>query len=582
MEKSAKEIDGPDVLDLSYLSAIQARLLNETAEIVREPFISLIDSLSVDNADNMDWWVSNLSSRNVLLSSFYVDCCYLALIQELLRRGYALRTIKVNSVAMAETVNLLLRTQSGKIRVENVKCPAFQRLKSVVRFLAHFILSAYRFFLRMFAMNVLKCSRRCFPDKPLTLLDVFVFENSFKDGTFADRYYTGFQNFLSEDEKRLIFYVPTLHKVKNIIATYRSILKSGENFLLKEVFLTCADYLYALGYPFRVGKIALTPKTILNMDVTPLMKAALYQDRASYGSMDALLNYRFAERLAEAGIRLRLVVDWFENQVVDRGFNAGFRRFYNGISHVGYQGFVAPDRYLSLFPSNAEYAGEVIPQHVIVVGKALVDRLRQACPNLDVGVGPAFRFGGVWAERKDVPDPSLFTILIALPIMMREGNDILKLAASCLENKMLQTCHFLIKQHPTNKREQILKYFGSGWPNRFQFSDEDVDTSMNKASLLISSASSVCMEALARGIPVIIVGSSSGLTYTPVPHHITDDIWSLCYTSDELMKAILYYKSRDEKTVKRHEALGKDIRGDYFEPVTRESVRRFLQLDPRG
>ena len=82
---------------------------------------------------------------------------------------------------------------------------------------------------------------------------------------------------------------------------------------------------------------------------------------------------------------------------------------------------------------------------------------------------------------------------------------------------------------------------------------------------------------LAKGIPVIVVGSQTGLTHNPIPEAITEDIWKLCYSPEELSKAIEFYAYRDEEKVKSHEVIGKIIRENYFKPITRDSVYNFLQ-----
>ena len=62
------------------------------------------------------------------------------------------------------------------------------------------------------------------------------------------------------------------------------------------------------------------------------------------------------------------------------------------------------------------------------------------------------------------------------------------------------------------------------------------------------------------------------------PEKITEDIWRLCYTPKEISEAIQFYANLDENETKRHEYIGNKICADYFEPVTRESVRLFLNL----
>ena len=96
---------------------------------------------------------------------------------------------------------------------------------------------------------------------------------------------------------------------------------------------------------------------------------------------------------------------------------------------------------------------------------------------------------------------------------------------------------------------------------------------------MISNGSSTCLETAAKGIPVIINRSQSGLTQNPIPQSINEVIWRLCYTAEELLEAITYYANRDDETIRRHEEIGRRIRAEYFEPVTPEGVRRFLRLD---
>ncbi len=86
------------------------------------------------------------------------------------------------------------------------------------------------------------------------------------------------------------------------------------------------------------------------------------------------------------------------------------------------------------------------------------------------------------------------------------------------------------------------------------------------------------METLAKGIPVIIVGNSHGLTQNPIPETITDEIWRLCYSPQEVANAIQFYQTSSPEKIKEHEKIGKRIREEYFEPVTKEGGREFLGI----
>ena len=289
-----------------------------------------------------------------------------------------------------------------------------------------------------------------------------------------------------------------------------------------------------------------------------------------------IVRYR-TKRLKETGVKLRLVIDWFENQDIDRGWNAGFRRFFPKAETIGYQGFILSAHYLCIYPTEVEKDSHIIPNKVAVVGSGLAQSARRFCSALDVCSAPAFRFQHVWRKRIYSPATNKYTILVALHIMISPAVYILKLLAS-MANKMADNTRFWIKPHPTVSRSQIQGTFGSGWPEQFEFVGGDFNDCVEKSNLLISSASSACMETLAKGIPVIIIGNSYGLTQNPIPETITDDIWRLCYSPQEITDAIQFYQTRTPEKIKEHEETGTRIREEYFEPVTKEGTREFLGI----
>jgi hypothetical protein len=212
----------------------------------------------------------------------------------------------------------------------------------------------------------------------------------------------------------------------------------------------------------------------------------------------------------------------------------------------------------------------------MVIGRELVQTAKEFCPSLDVKVAPAFRFQHVWLKRKYLPEANIFTILVALPNIINEAVHILELIAG--GNTKSVGLRFWIKQHPGTSTDKIKAAYGTTWPEQFEFVSGDFSDYVEKSNLLISAASSTCMETLARGIPVIIVGSRNGLTHNLIPENITDDIWRLCYSSQEVVEAIQFYQDRTLEKIFEHEKIGKKIREDYFEPVTREGIREFLRI----
>ena len=53
----------------------------------------------------------------------------------------------------------------------------------------------------------------------------------------------------------------------------------------------------------------------------------------------------------------------------------------------------------------------------------------------------------------------------------------------------------------------------------------EIDINYEQADIIISGMSSICLEAMALGIPAIIVENIHGLKYNAIPSQISKDLW---------------------------------------------------------
>jgi hypothetical protein len=557
------------------ISPQYARLFNQIAVDIQHPFTALINSVSGKHAKSIDWWVSSPASRNTLASPLFHYCCCIALLQELIWKKEPVSEIMVDSRTFKKIIEDYLAGQGGNVTVTLARLPVKQRLKELVRPVYVVIFGILlRYLLLFFAARQTVFLRRPLPPEPLTLIDTFVMQGHVE----KDRYYPGMLEALSEKEKERVWFVPHLYGFRpwRYLSVVRKLRGSERNFVLKEDFLKLRDYLFAWGHVFRIRALKIDSCLFQGVDISFLVREELTSFRGVSSSYMPLLNYCFAKRLKEAGVKLRLVIDWFENQNIDRGWNTGFRRFFPNAGSIGYQGFIVSAHYLCMYPTKEEKESKVIPRKVTVIGRGLAQSARRFCSDLKVMTAPAFRFHHVWRERKYSPASNVYTILVALPIVISEAIYILKLLAC--GNRNGSGIRFWIKPHPSTTEVKIKAAYRETWPERFEFIGGDFSDCVEKANLLISSASSACMETLAKGIPLIVIGNSFGLTHNPIPETITEDIWRFCYTHQEIADAIQFYKNRSPEKIQEHEEASRRIRKEYFEPVTREGVREFLGL----
>lgn len=547
-------------------------LLNSIADELRRPFTVCVEELGRDREQDLDWWFSELSCRNTYTNPLFLECCYVVLVRRLLENNEMPDRIVVDSRALYT----LLRRRYPSVRVE-LQQSGREALKDVLKPLVNYVQTVREFAKQRRAARRTR-TPAALPERALTLVDTFLFPASFPDGQYNDRYYDGFAGALTPDEEQLLFYMPTWMDVQDYEALFRAMRAAPQNFLAKEDFLTAGDYVHALLYPLRMLFKRPGRAMLAGEDITLLVRRVWYRYMAQYSSMDALLKARFALRLRERGVQVRLVVDWFENQIIDKGLTAGMHRWLPEVPVVGYQVGIDHKLYLCYYPTCQEQRSGVLPDRIAVTGAFFQEGVREFCPDLDVLTAPAFRYRHIWNERNSVPDPQWFTVLLTLPITLNDGNDILHLAASALRRGLPENVRFQVKQHPTWTEEKIRDSFGAPWPAEFSFVQGGFRECVEQADVVAGNNSSALLETVVTGIPVVIVGSRSGLTQNPIPDSFPHELWRVCFTADELCDAIAFYRARTPVEQRRQEELGRSLLKDYFEPVTTAAARRFLQL----
>lgn len=563
-----------EILDISNLSLENIKILNSISNNIKKDFNALTEELLNSTDKSIHWLVNSTTSRNPYWSNIYLNICYLVLIKQLLKENRPIEKVIVpNSELKKVLVDYLKRK---KINIEVISNQSLKKnIKNKTRPLYNFMGNIYRFILMWMSRD--KRRKESIPtDHKITLIDIFFLSSMFKNGKYSDRYYTGLLEYLTDDEKKRIYFVPLILVKTGFKKIIRIAEKSSDNFLFKEDYLKLSDYFFALVSPFRTRRINFNKFKFKDFNIGPVLQSDFRYH--IFSNAFSILNYRFFRRLKESKVKLKLVVDWFENQPIDHGFNKGIKDFYPETYSIGYQGYIiSTDFNFYIQPTKYETNNGIIPDAIAVVGNGLKKQIKRFDSTLNVITAPAFRFKSVWdlVEAHKTNDKKI--VLVVLPIAMKESSEILKLSTNAVKMGKYDDIKFQIKSHPVLDINKLKSKFGN-LPNNFEFIKGNFKDCVTKAKIMIGNTSSTCLETLAIGIPVIIIGSQSGLTQNPIPENVNKDIWRICYSPEELSDAISHFLniSNEERNILKK--IGEEIRAMYFEPVTRESVRKFLRL----
>jgi hypothetical protein len=571
------------IIDLDDLSCEHNEELNKIAVEIREDYNNLVESVSAEYTENLNWIVGSVASRNKYYSPLFMRCCRVAFIQKLIVQSKVIDKVKLADRQLANVIRDLFITNGCQTKVICTE-RALNRVWRLFRPYRQYLFALFIFIIRLIGRSKNGTSKRV-GDTPITLVDTFVLNNgsadegSINNGHYKDRYYPGLMDHLTDDEKKNIFYLPTIVGFNNPLKAFKLIREANAPFLIHDDFLNISDYYFALKQPFKLLAIKISPALFRNIDMSSLLKEEMVNHCSDFISILGLLYYRFAYRLNIKGIKVRLLVEWYENQVIDRGMIVGFHQFHKKTKVIGYQGYViSKNLHLYVYPNESEYRSKAVPDIVYVVGEGLKDDLHEFCQDVVSKVGPAFRFNKLWRERAYNPDPKFFTVLIGLPIGLDDSTHILKLLSSTLKKFKGTNYQFWIKPHPTSGPESIKALLPGEWPKEFIFQKGDFHDVVERANLLVSNASSVSLEALAKGVPTIIAAPQNGVVQNPIPETVSNDAWSIVHNSSELVNEIMRFENFISVNRDYFDQLGLDIRKKYFNPVSRENTIQFLEL----
>ena len=573
-------------LDLRFNASLPPEvtpLFNKVSELNRNPFNEFIDSISRPLIDNIDWWSENVASRNTYASPLFHYFCCVKLIDLLLKeKKFVIEEIILDSKELKKILELLV-TRSKFNKVRFVYSPGFTLV--IKRYAKNIFYYEWLLFRRSIQLIIARLtlgnSYKRPQEKSLVLVDTFLT----KEFLMEDRWYGSFWDHLNEEQKKEVFFVPTIinTSVWDIKKIFEFLRNSNRNNLIKDDFLNLGDLFYCYRHKRRVKNISIEPYEIegTKINLSGLAQEDLRHNRDIFSLTESLLTYRFIYRLSEFDIKIRLAIDWFEGHSLDKLWNLAIKEFYPNVKRIGYETFRSFPYYLSTFPTKLEKDAGTIPDVFAVQGDGCIEIVKEFLSDIDVITIPAFKYEHVWNRPNQNSFSECQELLVTFPISVEASVKILDLLidANNKDVERREDFKFLIKPHPTNSIQEITKKIKRVIPENFIFVEGmSFDKLLFKSSILITEASSTCLEAFAYGKPVIVVENPTGLTYDPVPKNIPNYLFKKCKDSAGIREAIDKFLVFSDKELRRNQKKGNEIRKEYFEKVSSEGIKRFLDI----
>ncbi|MFC1631073.1 hypothetical protein ACFL2I_00800 [Candidatus Omnitrophota bacterium] len=542
---------------------------------LRSDYIDFIGRLNVKNA-SLFWWAFFLTSKNPINSTLFYDLSNLLVLKRVLtdqfdclvvvtNRRRIVRQMKKNGLLRDFLVRDFIAKQSNGLRAWPILTPIFLVLKS----LRLIIFKAFILFCAVFKDNRLK------KNTGYAALRSIVNEKSFSvDGFYRDTYFGELIDFYHQQQLPFIILASLSGSNFKILAKIRK-LKGRLNIFVEEYWLSWLQVFQVLFLSlrsfFRPERIK--GNTIIHeIDVKQLIDHAARADVISTAIFSHLQSY-FSMRSLAAQVKLSKLTYPMENRPWERMIIQALRPLQPDCRIVGYQHASIGPKHMNFAFIEQEAGITPIPDQVITVGQqtreVLINSSKLRAEQVDLGC--ALRQSQ--RERMTKARPEVISnILIVLATNIEEYFETLLF----LEQAFCKSDNFKLKirAHPTVSISPVLKYI-SNRGFKFQLeNNSSIKQVLAWSDLVIYVSSTVSLEALNLGIPVIYLDLDPFLNRDPL-HNLGTLKWTAEQPEDiiEIVKAI-EQTNTDDFAKKQTAALNYVL--SYLNPTSEECLKKFI------
>ncbi len=542
-----------------------AKKLYALSEQKRTCFIQWIDAMSLTGQIKKEWLFSVPAIKNTYFSNLFLYLCYFFVLEDFILSKQNVDLIFVDSPALALILKknfqnqvALSRTFKFCIIITYIKI----LVKSLLRFLKYFLDFTKRYLTSRWILQ--SRAKQILKDKENIILIRNFITKDFTDNEndlFIKHFFPGLDSFLLNHQFTPV-YLPIVVFSHTYWKVFLKIKQSKKTIILPEEFLTFPDYLDTFLTPLRALWHRVRAPLFERIDFNLLVKEEYYSNLTEFGLLYAVLLSRVGSRFKEANIKPLGIINWTENQAIEKGLISGLKEMFPQMQLLGSQPFVIPPNHLSLILSGQERLLGLVPDKLLVLGPVAKEVMMGYMKNLFIDYCPAFRYQNAFQIEDNHRANNL---MILLGYSLSNALYILRTLIQ-LKESFPAFDQVFVKLHPAGyfSQEKLLRELGLPLPKDYCFVDGQLEQYMNQISIGICGATGTAVELVIRGIPVIIVGETHALTLNYLSHKEDQDLWQLCFSAEEIVEAINRFRAMIQSHPKELKEKAREFRRAYF------------------
>jgi len=544
--------------------------LQETADLLRRPFYEATAQLGV-KYNSLEWWANNISERNTMKCNLFLHCCYCYIFSRKMEDGENFCVISdsnaviknITDIAQKKGVDVISKTPL--FIMDGWTGILFEGFYKLLLHLGVFALTRLNKFYHSAITGKWKPLKN-----PDVILHTWIDEKCFgPEDQFKDRYFTALPDYYrSKGVQKATFITFSYRNITRSLWDAFSFLHTNkEDFIIPRDYYRVWDYLFPFILRFKQRRFVFRQIVLKDIDCSILFSEYHRNEPVHFEAMYFLL----IKRLADKGIRPKVLLDGFENMITDKMIQLGVREFMSGTIIYSFFHVAPPPNVLCFFTDINERGVAPLPDLIICNGQKYKEILiREHFPEERVVVGAALRYLYLYNIKKaSVAVHDDFRILLVLPIEKEAVVELfykLKLAIAGIDLYKM-----ILKPHPmeTTIIEKIQSEFLTGT----EVFTGPMEEALNKCDIVVSAATGAVLDCVMADKEVIRVGRGTQIDFDPLAWF--EEFGRPCSSVDELRKRIIDAEKRI-KSQSYEKPRYSEMLPELFSPMTEETMKPFL------
>jgi hypothetical protein len=542
----------------NFVRADRIQLADIERENILYEYIDLIGNISANNYNSREWWSSTISSKNritspmqeflnnIVISVKTINLCATKSRDLYIFGAHSSIVVFLKEYAKSEKTDIqiinTLFKRSGYFKYKKIIKKYFSLFRVILSSLKNLALSHLAF------GRIDKIDK----NRPVILIKSFVFPGAFlnKDA-YSDPYFKGLEFYLKKylsDEVQIITvaqgFSNRYHLYRNMRSMYKQTIFPVEKFLrMRDIFLGGLSVLKFLVY----GSIKIPKEIFLSgYNLSSAMRELIDSSEGLIPFGDYL--YYYAARRIAKSYKLKTCYMTYEGNSWERMFIIGLREVNPNIEIIGYQHAAIPQSAAGIFLSCKEVDLIPHPDRIVTTGKRVTGVLyKYSClPKDKIQSSCALRYQYLYSLVQ-FPIRKISKNTYTILLVLGDIKSLSLLLYAIKEAKSLSNINFIIRAHPIVPLEHFFSICGmehSDLPNNMRASNvDDVQSDIERCDTVLYWSSTIALEALMMGKPLIYFDMGDVLSFDPMSFVDCDNLKWIVTFDESILDIITEIKS---------------------------------------